>query len=47
MPELIISGPDGRLEARYHHETAIDSPIAPDPAPPPLVTAQLASDQFY
>ena len=28
MPELIISGPDGRLEARYHHETAIDSPIA-------------------
>ena len=28
MPELIISGPDGRLEARYHHETPIDSPIA-------------------
>ena len=28
MPELTISGPDGRLEARYHHETAIDSPIA-------------------
>jgi alpha/beta superfamily hydrolase len=28
MPELIINGPAGRLEARYHHETAPDSPIA-------------------
>lgn len=28
MPELIINGPAGRLEARYHHETASDSPIA-------------------
>ena len=28
MPELIINGPGGRLEARYHHETNADSPIA-------------------
>jgi hypothetical protein len=28
MPELIINGPAGRLEARYHHEPANDSPIA-------------------
>ena len=28
MPELIINGPGGRLEARYHHESNSDSPIA-------------------
>jgi alpha/beta superfamily hydrolase len=28
MPELIINGPGGRLEARYHHENNADSPIA-------------------
>ena len=28
MPELIINGPAGRLEARYHHEPSSDSPIA-------------------
>lgn len=28
MPELTINGPAGRLEARYHHEPATDSPIA-------------------
>ncbi|MEZ5843991.1 MAG: alpha/beta hydrolase [Hyphomicrobiaceae bacterium] len=28
MPELIINGPAGRLEARYHHETSSDGPIA-------------------
>ncbi|MGH1350980.1 MAG: alpha/beta hydrolase [Methyloligellaceae bacterium] len=28
MPEVIINGPAGRLEARYHHESASDSPIA-------------------
>jgi uncharacterized protein len=28
MPELIINGPVGRLEARYHHESAQGSPIA-------------------
>jgi len=28
MPELIINGPAGRLEARYHHEDASDGPIA-------------------
>lgn len=28
MPELIINGPAGRIEARYHHEEASDSPIA-------------------
>src|SRR5688500_19871129 len=28
MPELIISGPAGRLEPRHHHESASGSPIA-------------------
>ena len=28
MPELIINGPAGRLEARYHHESSANSPIA-------------------
>ncbi len=28
MPEVIINGPAGRLEARYHHNKASDSPIA-------------------
>ena len=28
MPELIINGPGGRIEARYHHEPKADSPIA-------------------
>ena len=28
MPEVIINGPAGRLEARYHHEPASDSPVA-------------------
>ena len=28
MPELVIAGPSGRLEARYHHEAAADAPIA-------------------
>ena len=28
MPEVIINGPAGRLEARYHHNKTTDSPIA-------------------
>ena len=28
MPEVIINGPAGRLEARYHHNKTSDSPIA-------------------
>ena len=28
MPELIINGPAGRLEARYHHEAGSNNPIA-------------------
>lgn len=28
MPELILNGPAGRLEARYNHEPAPDGPIA-------------------
>jgi hypothetical protein len=28
MPELIINGPAGRLESRYHHEGKSDSPVA-------------------
>jgi len=28
MPEVIINGPAGRIEARYHHEPAQTAPIA-------------------
>jgi predicted alpha/beta-fold hydrolase len=28
MPELIINGPAGRIEARYHHDAVHDSPVA-------------------
>ena len=28
MPEMIFSGPAGRIEARYHHSKAAGSPIA-------------------
>jgi len=28
MPEITINGPAGRLEARYHHVSASDAPIA-------------------
>ncbi|MGE0769187.1 MAG: alpha/beta hydrolase [Hyphomicrobiaceae bacterium] len=28
MPEIIINGPAGRLEARYHHAGRVESPIA-------------------
>ncbi|HKJ61581.1 MAG TPA: alpha/beta hydrolase, partial [Hyphomicrobiales bacterium] len=28
MPEVIINGPAGRIEARYHHESAGHSPVA-------------------
>jgi alpha/beta superfamily hydrolase len=28
MPEVIINGPAGRIEARYHHEASSHSPIA-------------------
>lgn len=28
MPEVIINGPAGRIEARYHHEPANDCPVA-------------------
>ena len=28
MPDLILTGPEGRLEARYHHVEETDAPIA-------------------
>ncbi len=28
MPEVIISGPAGRIEARYHHQPEPDAPVA-------------------
>ncbi|MEE9589399.1 MAG: alpha/beta hydrolase [Hyphomicrobiaceae bacterium] len=28
MPEVIINGPAGRIEARYHHEPATTAPVA-------------------
>ena len=37
MPELIINGPAGRLEARYHHDGASRQPDRADPASAPAV----------
>ena len=28
MPELILNGPQGRIECRYHPGTSLDSPVA-------------------
>jgi len=28
MPDVIINGPDGRIEARYHHARATSAPMA-------------------
>ena len=28
MPEVMINGPEGRLEGRYHHSTELNAPIA-------------------
>src|ERR1700746_1682198 len=28
MPDVIINGPDGRIEARYHHARAATAPVA-------------------
>ena len=28
MPEVMINGPEGRLEARYHHAEDPNAPIA-------------------
>lgn len=28
MPEVIISGPEGRLEGRYHHSKRVNAPVA-------------------
>ena len=28
MPEVNISGPSGRIEARYHHEGTPNAPVA-------------------
>ena len=36
MPEVIINGPEGRLEGRYHHAGAPDAPLAVVLHPHPL-----------
>jgi alpha/beta superfamily hydrolase len=28
MPDIIINGPEGRLEGRYHHNTKDGAPVA-------------------
>ena len=37
MPELIINGPAGRIEARYHHDDGERQPHRAHPASPPAV----------
>ncbi len=51
MPEVIINGPAGRIEARYHHEEAQDSPIAiilhPHPQFGGTMNNQIVYHQYY
>ena len=51
MPELIINGPSGRLEARYHHEGKSISPIAlilhPHPQFGGTMNNKIVYDMFY
>ena len=51
MPELIINGPAGRIEARYHHDAANDSPIAlilhPHPQFGGTMNNQIVYNLFY
>jgi uncharacterized protein len=47
MPELILTGPAGRLEARYHHEGAADAPIALILHPHPLFGGTMNNQVVY
>ena len=47
MPELILTGPSGRLEARYHHEPATDAPIALILHPHPLLGGTMNNKVVY
>src|SRR5262245_15623169 len=47
MPELIINGPSGRLEARYHHEAGSTSPIALILHPHPQFVGTIHNQEVY
>lgn len=47
MPEIIIPGPDGRLEARYHHNPEKGSPVAVVLHPHPLYGGTMNNKIVY
>ncbi len=47
MPEVMISGPEGRLEARYHHSRLPNSPIALLLHPHPLYGGTMNNKVVY
>jgi uncharacterized protein len=47
MPELILTGPAGRLESRYHHEAGADAPIALILHPHPLFGGTMNNQVVY
>ncbi len=51
MPEIIMNGPAGRLEGRYHHVGRIDSPIAlilhPHPSFGGTMNNQIVYNLYY
>jgi len=47
MPEIIISGPEGRLEARYHHSSVKGAPIALILHPHPMYGGTMNNKVVY
>ena len=47
MPEVIINGPAGRIEARYHHEPAQTAPVAIILHPHPQVGGTMNNQIVY
>jgi len=47
MPEVIFSGPEGRLEGRYHHQTDRNAPVAIVLHPHPLYGGTMNNKIVY
>lgn len=47
MPEIIIPGPEGRIEARYHHQAEKGSPVAVVLHPHPLYGGTMNNKIVY
>jgi len=47
MPDVIINGPEGRIEARYHHARGANSPMALVLHPHPLHGGSMSNKMVY